>query len=107
MTWKLFRKTGDDATHIGIKACESTSSNLRQGQGSVPSRAIQWEASSLKITDRGQRSVSSARIGLLLINSRVMPSSKQLAKPDFNFGALGLMEMRNPQADKKDAILNT
>jgi hypothetical protein len=30
-----------------------------------------------------------------------MPSSRQLATPDFNFGALGLMEKRNPQADKK------
>ena len=73
----------------------------------MPSRAIQWEASSLKITDRGQRSVSSAWIGLLLINSRVMPSSKQSATRDFSFGASGLMEMRNPQADKKGAIPKT
>src|SRR5262249_61208980 len=101
MTWKLFRKTGDDATHIGIKACESTSSNLRRKQVSVPSRAIQWEASSLKITDRGQRSASSAWIGLRLINSRVMPSSKQLATPDFNFGVSGMMDKRNLQHDRK------
>jgi hypothetical protein len=32
-----------------------------------------------------------------------MPSSKQLATPDFNFGALSQMEMRNPRTDKKGA----
>jgi hypothetical protein len=33
-----------------------------------------------------------------------MLSSNQLPTRDFNFGALGQMEMRNPQADKKGGI---
>ena len=57
-----------------------------------------------KITDHGQSSASSAWIGLLLISSRVMPSSKQLATPDFNFGALSQMEMRNPRTEKRPIL---
>jgi hypothetical protein len=69
----------------------------------VPSPAIQWEASSRKITDHGQLPASSPWIGPLLITFRVMLSSKQLTARDFNFGALGRTEMRNPQTDEKGA----
>jgi hypothetical protein len=40
-------------------------------------------------------------VDLLLITSRVTLSSKQSTTQDFNFGALGRMETRNPQTDKK------